>query len=86
MNSSIVATVIANGNKYAIESDAIVNVKLDNSSVIEKLRVTGVSRMGDCLRGVANTGGVIEIPLKKIEDIVDVGNSEFKRVTKTRNR
>lgn len=86
MSKAIVATVLANGSKYEIESDAIVNVKLDNASVIEKLRVTGVSRMGDCLRGVANAGGVIEIPLKKIEDIVDAGNSEFKRVTKTRKR
>lgn len=84
MGKTIAATVDANGSKYEIESDAIVDVKLKNKSTIEGFRVIGVNRMGDCIRGVANTGGVIEIPLKAIEDIIDVGKSGFNQVRKTR--
>lgn len=73
---SNVATIVIGNSKYEIESDTIVNITMSSGAVFEYLRVTGLSRMGDCIRCVSKTDGIVEIPyknIKKIEDVVNTG-------------
>ena len=85
---SNVATVLIGNSKYEIESDTIVNIDLKNGGMYKNLRVTGVSRMGDCLRCVSKDDGIIEVPFKSIDKIVDVDadKKEFAGVKVTARR
>lgn len=80
------ATVYVGSSKYEIEADAIVDISLKNGGSYKSLRVTGVSRMGDCLRCVSTSDGIIEVPLNSIEKIVDAGKNDFSGVTVTTRR
>ena len=83
---SNVATVIIDDSKYEIESDTIVNITTKSGGEFKDLRVTGVSRMGDCIRCVSKKDGIVEIPLKTIETISDAVQSGFPGVKKTAKR
>ena len=81
-----VATVIVGDSKYEIEADTIVNVTTNSGGKFSNLRVTGTSRMGDCLRCVSKKDGIVEIPLKTIATIADAVQSGFPGVKKTARR
>lgn len=83
---SNVATVLVGSSKYQIESDTIVNISLKNGGSYKSLRVTGVSRMGDCLRCVSKDDGIVELPLKSIDKIEDAEKKDFPGVTTTIRR
>lgn len=72
---SNVATIVIDNNKYEIESDTIVNITLSSGVEFTNLRVTGLSRMGDCIRCVSKIDGIVEIPYKNITKIVDAVNT-----------
>lgn len=65
-----VATIVVQGAKYQIESDAIVDITTTAGATYEKGRVIGLSRMGTDLRVVFKEG-VNEFPLKNIKSIKD---------------
>lgn len=80
---SNVATVIVGSSKYEIESDTVVNIDLINGGAYKSLRVTGTSRMGDCIRCVSKSDGIVEVPLKSIKTIVDAETTDFPGVKVT---
>ena len=77
------ATIRVGEKRYRIDSDAIVNVKTSNAEFNE-VRVTGLDRMGMCLRVVnppSAAGGISYIPIKNIISIVDADkNAPYKKV------
>lgn len=73
---SNVATFIKGDKKYSILSNTIVKIEQESGSVFEGLRVTGMNRMGDCIRCVSADDGIVEIPINTIKTIIDTENAD----------
>lgn len=74
-NRGIGATFrIPSGIRYSIENDGIIDVFAksgDKDIEHKRVRLIGMSILGDAIRVVPETGGINEIPVSTITKVVD---------------
>jgi hypothetical protein len=50
---------------------------MHSGAVLKGIRATGFNSLSKQIHGVASGGGIIEIPVSKIKEIEDAGQTEF---------